>query len=132
METRGLRNKNPFNIRISDNAWIGKKYPSSDSKFEQFFSLVYGIRAGLVLLKNYINNFHCNTARKIISRFAPAQENDLSSYLFFVSTYLDLDKEIRFGSPDFVLLVKAILLYESNYSVSAAYINQLIYQFRLS
>ncbi len=131
MANRGIRNKNPFNIRISDNPWIGKKTPSKDKEFEQFHSLVYGLRAGFVLLKNYINNYHLNTPRKILNRFAPEQENDLRSYMFFVSTYLDLDKEIKFGDSYFCLLVQAILQYESEYKISPAYINQLIYQFKL-
>lgn len=131
METRGIRNKNPFNIRISDNPWLGKKTPSQDKEFEQFYSLVFGLRAGFVLLRNYINNYHLNTPRKILQRFAPEQENDLRSYMFFVSTYLDLDKEIKFGDSYFCSLVQAILLYESDYKVSSAYINQLIYHFKL-
>lgn len=129
--SRGINNKNPFNIRKSSNPWRGK-ITSKDKDFEQFCSMVYGIRAGIILLRTYIQKYHIDTARKIIRRFAPPIENDTTSYLFFISTYLDLDKNIVFGSSDFVLLCHAIMLYESDYDCSTSYIYEIINQFKLN
>lgn len=56
MITRGVRNNNPFNIKMSNkNNWLGKVKHSSntDGTFEQFISMKYGLRAGVRLLKNY-------------------------------------------------------------------------------
>lgn len=114
--TRGQRNKNPFNIRYSKrNDWQGKVADvlKEDKEFEEFISIDYGIRAGIILLRNYINS-GTNTARKIITRFAPSSENDTQSYLWYVSTYVDLDTPIRWRTDDFFKLCVAITSYESN------------------
>lgn len=78
---RGYRNNNPLNIRISGNKWQGKISPSEDSAFEQFVNMAYGYRAALVLMRNYIKNYGCNTIAKIISRWAPANENNTLGYI---------------------------------------------------
>ena len=44
----------------------------------------YGFRAALKLLRNYISKGH-NTIEKIISRWAPANENHTDSYIAHVS-----------------------------------------------
>jgi hypothetical protein len=83
---RGYRNNNPVNIRISSNKWAGKLSPNTDGAFEQFIDLVHGYRAALVLLrgKGYING-GINTIRKIITKFAPSNENYTAGYIADVS-----------------------------------------------
>lgn len=116
--TRGLRNKNPFNIRFSYNSWLGKvKYSkNSDKVFEQFRHIDYGLRAGIQLLRGYITRGY-DTPRKIINRFAPSSENDTNSYLHFVCEFMDVspDTKISFNSFDFFNLCAAICKYESHY-----------------
>lgn len=115
--TRGQRNKNPFNIIRSKNAWKGKvpHEESTDNTFEQFYDIDYGLRAGIVLLVNYIRKGY-DTPRKIISRYAPACENYLPTYLFFIGTYVPLDDKIFPYSESFYLLCVAICKYESETS----------------
>ncbi len=77
---RGIRNNNPLNIRIG-NKWKGLKTPNTDGAFDQFVSMPYGYRAAFVLLRNYITKRGCDTVEKIISRFAPSNENNTAAYI---------------------------------------------------
>lgn len=100
---RGYRNNNPVNIRISSNNWNGKVMPNTDGTFEQFIDLVHGYRAALVLLrgKGYING-GINTIEKIISKFAPANENYTAGYIADVSrmTGIPANQVIRRNDKD--------------------------------
>lgn len=137
--TRGLRNNNPFNIRFNrSNQWKGKVCASNntDKEFEQFISIEYGVRAGIVLLRNYIRR-GINTPRKIIERFAPATENDLKAYLKFIkqptrhSAVIDLDKEISGHCVEFFMLLQRISRYESGFYETPLYYLSIINKFRL-
>lgn len=70
---RGLRNKNPLNIRIG-NSWLGEVKDPTDPYFEQFTTMTYGLRAGFIILKRYIERYHRNTVRLIIRSWAPSSE----------------------------------------------------------
>ena len=80
---RGYRNNNPLNIRISGNNWQGKIPVSenTDGVFEQFETMAHGYRAAMVLLRNYINRYKCDTLAKIITRWAPPKENNTQGYI---------------------------------------------------
>lgn len=85
MRTRGYRNNNPCNIRISTDVFQGEVRPSGDKAFKQFETMAYGYRAAFRILKTYINNYKCDTIRKIISRWAPKNENHTENYIKVVS-----------------------------------------------
>lgn len=87
MLPRGIRNNNPLNIRIG-NRWIGEVLHPTDSEFEQFVSLHYGLRAGFVLLRRYIVRYKLNTVRLIISRWAPSTENKTEDIIGRVSKFM--------------------------------------------
>lgn len=86
---RGIRNNNPLNIRIG-NKWIGEVESPTDKEFEQFVSMVYGLRAGFILLRRYINRYHLNTVRDIISRWAPPTENNTTHYCCLVAARMNI------------------------------------------
>lgn len=88
---RGYRNNNPLNIRIGSSSWLGKVSPNTDGVFEQFKSMGYGFRAALKLLRNYISS-GSNTIEKIISKWAPANENNTSSYIANVASRSGISK----------------------------------------
>lgn len=125
--TRGMRNNNPFNIRKSDTKWFGK-IPGKDNDFETFDTLYNGYRAGIVLLRTYINKYHCRTIWSIINRFAPASENDVDAYVDFISRRCNRDPHIKL-SDRFILEVVAseIAEYESHCSLPEAVVKQIIY-----
>lgn len=95
---RGFRNNNPLNIRIG-NAWIGEVVNPTDTQFEQFTEMVYGLRAGFVLIRRYMERYHLRTIREIVSRWAPASENYTERYIEQVCciTGLQADTILSFG-----------------------------------
>lgn len=89
---RGIRNNNPLNIRIG-NTWLGEVTNPTDNEFEQFVHVCYGLRAGFILLKRYINRYKLNTIEKIISRWAPQNENNTRSYINQVARGMNIDPD---------------------------------------
>ena len=83
-EARGLRNNNPLNIRKTSNTYQGEVM-SKDKSFEAFKSMAYGYRAAFKLLYNYYDKYKLNTIRKMITRWAPNNENDTKAYIGVVS-----------------------------------------------
>lgn len=128
MITRGIRNNNPFNIKLCSNRWKGK-IPNKENKdgvFEQFVSMRYGLRAGTHLIRNYINRYNLHRVSDIINRFAPSNENKTENYISFVNSHINsVFKYSKFKDPVvfpntaiFFVLCQAICLYESKYEVS--------------
>lgn len=120
---RGYRNNNPVNIRISANNWSGKISPNTDGEYEQFIDMVHGYRAALVLLrgKGYIGK-GLNTIRKMITKFAPANENYTAGYIADVSkmTGIDPDAVISRNDKDALTrIVYAMSIVENGYKDKA-------------
>ena len=97
-EARGLRNNNPLNIRKSTDVFQGE-IRSEDKAFKSFKAMSYGYRAAFKLLYNYYDKYKLDTIRKMISRWAPKNENDTKAYIGVVSK----KAKIR---PDTVLFFK--------------------------
>lgn len=115
METRGLRNKNLLNIRIG-NVWMGEVPDPTDTEFEQFTDIVWGLRAGFVILRRYIEHYHRRTIREILYSWAPPSENHTLRYVSSVSamTGIDPDEVLVFQDrAKMVQLVKAMCRVES-------------------
>lgn len=114
-ETRGVRNNNPLNIRIG-NTWLGEVQHPTDSQFEQFVSIEYGLRAAFCILRRYIRRYQRDTVAKIISTWAPPQENNTQRYIDFVclKTGLSPDAVINYADVDVMCkLVHAMAVMES-------------------
>ena len=80
-QPRGIRNNNPLNIR-KGNAFLGERHPQTDPAFEEFKTLELGLRAGFVTLHSYLKRRdRINTISRIISRWAPSNENNTVSYI---------------------------------------------------
>lgn len=111
-ETRGERNCNPLNI-VKGSNWKGLRKTQTDSRFCQFESMLYGWRAGLVLLRNYIEGRNAakrcyDTIEKIISRWAPATENNTEAYIRKVSEEVGLDRRIRIKWRDRAMVCQIV------------------------
>ncbi|KAA5932321.1 MULTISPECIES: hypothetical protein [unclassified Pantoea] len=73
--TLATRNNNPLNLRYSSsNNWLGKG-GDNGSGFEQFDTPEHGLRAGIKLMRNHINN-GSDTLQSLISKWAPATDNN--------------------------------------------------------
>ncbi len=83
---RGLRNNNPLNIIKNKNQiWLGQTNLGGDTKFCQFSSMQFGLRAALKLLRTYYTKHDCTTISRIIQRWAPETENNVMAYIRTVS-----------------------------------------------
>lgn len=111
---RGIRNNNPLNIRIG-NVWLGEVSNPNDPDFEQFISMVYGVRAGFVLIRRYIRHYHRTTIPQIIAAWAPSNENNTTAYIDKVCQVsgIERDVQLKFEDEDqMVALVDAMILVE--------------------
>lgn len=85
---RGIKNHNPLNIRINPaNNWQGRVDPTknTDRAFEQFTDAVWGIRAGARNIIFHYDRNGADTIRKLITLWAPPNENDTEAYIRFVA-----------------------------------------------
>ncbi len=90
---RGIRNNNPGNLRRTTDPWQGLAVPQTDSAFFVFKDATYGIRALARTLINYQDQHGLRTIRQIISRWAPANENDTASYINAVAKQAGFDAD---------------------------------------
>lgn len=82
---RGLRNNNPLNIRQSLIKWVGLRPNPTDKDFEEFESMIYGIRAAMVCMRTHCirmkRKHESPTVQALISIWAPSTENDTKKYV---------------------------------------------------
>ncbi len=114
---RGIRNNNPGNLRISNNAWKGKipKDQNSDGSFEQFSEMKWGVRAMFVLIRNWINKGTATTLRAVVNRYAPANENNTERYIDFVSDRSGIKPDEILSADETTLkkLISAMIIKEN-------------------
>ena len=97
---RGIRNNNPLNIRRSKDKWKGMKALQSDAQFVQFESLEWGWRAAFYLLtRTYYHKYRLYTIRAIVTKWAPAIENNTKAYIANVSRLTGIDPDEPIGIP---------------------------------
>ena len=125
--SRGIRNNNPGNIRLTDTQWRGEVAVSlkNDTEFEEFISPLFGVRAMARILKTGARAGR-DTVREIITRWAPPSENDTAAYIKSVSRRAGLapDEPINFDEklPD---LLDAIIVHENGIN---PYADQLLFE----
>ena len=116
---RGMRNNNPGNLRISSSQWRGKipVAQNTDGDFEQFTEYRFGVRAMIKLIQNYIAQGH-NTLTKIITRYAPASENDTQAYIRAVSQATNISPYVVIQPQKSILgpVVQAMAKHENGFS----------------
>ena len=79
--SRGLRNNNFGNLRITKDKWQGLREEQTDPEFFQFKSPKWGYRALIRTLQNYRLKWGCKTISDFINRWAPPVENNTSGYI---------------------------------------------------
>jgi hypothetical protein len=112
--TRGYRNNNPGNIRLTTKKWIGE-IDGTDKDFKTFKSMPYGYRAIFALLREYISKGY-DTIEKIINRYAPPSENITSAYVKTVEKRTGIDKNrlISFNEIDIIFKLVNSISYVEN------------------
>lgn len=129
VEPRGIRNNNPLNIRKGSD-WKGERHPQKDPAFEEYESMEWGIRAGFIILRKYIRGYNgltekFNTIEKIISRWAPANENNTRAYIQAVSKWTGIPstQKLAFSQRSYmVAIVDAMIKVECGQTVDKAII----------
>ncbi|TLI63226.1 structural protein [Escherichia sp. E1130] len=117
MTARGIRNNNPGNIRWGDE-WKGlvPETQRTDKSFCQFKSAEYGIRAMIIILRNYQRKHGLCTISDIINRWAPTNENDTQAYINSVAKATGVDPDQRIDTSDsrfMMKLLQAIIQHEN-------------------
>lgn len=92
---RGLRNRNPLNIRKSDQLWKGQI--GNDGKFCIFESNEWGFRAAFRVLHTYNTKYNISSVRGIINRWAPPSDsNNTSAYINKVCQTMKVEPHYKF------------------------------------
>lgn len=120
----------PFNIRASKNMWLG--LVGAHKGFAKFKDLTYGVRAGIILIRNYVERGY-NTVDKIIRRYAPENENKTENYIQFVTCYIQVSRHCPLPSDiDHILrLCQAITFYECGYELTYEDFIHVVKQFNI-
>ena len=104
-----------MNIRHNrNNRWQGVYEQQTDPEFVRFASITFGIRAGFIIIRNYIKQGHKDVA-SIVSRWAPSSENNTDRYIRHVCEMSGLSpfKKLHFEDKDtMVALVDAMIRVE--------------------
>jgi len=109
MNSRGLRNCNPLNIRrVAGTTWKGQRAEQTDHAFVQFRTIEYGLRAAFVLLRTYSTKYKLNCIRDIISRWAPPSENNTEKYIRNVCQWTGFGGNERLTEKEWPRLVQAM------------------------
>ena len=104
-----MRNNNLLNIRISTDKFQGEVQPSQDKDFKQFETAAYGYRAAFRVIRTYINNYKCDTIRKIISRWAPPKDrNHTENYIKVVSERSGIPENDRVYADNREMMVRIV------------------------
>ena len=121
--SRGIRNNNPGNLRISGSRWQGK-IPTSqntDGAFEQFIDMPSGIRALAKTLRTYYHTHGLRSVRQIVSRWAPPSENPTAKYVEYVAKRAGVspDQPININDPALLTNITAgIIQFENGAAAS--------------
>lgn len=98
--SRGLRNRNPGNIRRSATRYKGEVRPSRDKVFKEFTSMAWGYRALFVLLHTYRVRYGLRSTAQMITRWAPPSENHTHQYVRYVADALGAAPEDEVDTLD--------------------------------
>ncbi len=119
---RGIRNHNPGNIDYNaHNNWRGQLGIEihAQPRFARFKAPEYGIRALVRLLNTYFEKHGLNTIYKIVSRWAPPNENNTEEYANFVGVRVGISPyKVITELDDYDVLfklVEAIITKENGY-----------------
>jgi len=114
MTPRGLRNNNPLNIRHNADNFQGE-IKGTDKAFKTFISMPYGYRAAFLTLATY-HSRGWNTIEKIVTRWAPPNENNTSGYIANVEKWSGVSRQKLLtlaDGGDYIMIVAAMSFIEN-------------------
>jgi hypothetical protein len=102
---RGIRNNNPGNIMRGSGNWQGE-VQGNDPRYSSFGTPEAGIRAMGKILINYQDKHGINTVEGVISRWAPATENNTAAYVATVAKEMGVKPDAALDLHDQATLGK--------------------------
>ena len=125
-----IAKNNIFNIRAGKAQWLGMT--GTRRGFVEFDTQEHGIRAWLVLMRNYRRKYGCRTIRQIVTRFAPPSENNTKRYIKFCCQGVMLDADCALTSlTDYAFLGKYMARMETGTAVTVNEILEVMNKFNL-
>ena len=109
---RGIRNNNPGNIRFGRFAQQAGATGQDGGGFAVFASMQDGIQAAIRLLESYASRGF-DTIRAIISKWAPAGENNTSAYIAAVARKLGISADQHLSGEQLSCVAQAIFGHEN-------------------
>jgi hypothetical protein len=113
---RGIRNNNPGNIDRTNINWQGMAARQDDPRFIVFAAPQWGLRAIAKIIQAYVVKDSCDTFRKVVTRWAPPEENETDDYVADVAArcgvHPDDSVDVR-SLACMSALVKAIVWHEN-------------------
>ena len=107
-DPRGIRSNNPTNIEYSERTqWQGLDVPPSDGRFCRFVKPEWGLRATLVILRNYQKR-GLTTLLQMVSTWAPSTENEPRSYAASVAKVMGINAHDAVDLNDKDLIIKML------------------------
>jgi hypothetical protein len=114
----GIRLSNPGNLRHTDDKWVGMTRLQDDKKFVRFSAPKYGIRAMMKTMLSYDDVYGLNTVTRIVTRWAPPNENNTAAYIRSVSDKSGFSPNVILdvSNPKTLMaLAEAITIHENGY-----------------
>ncbi len=117
-QTRGVKNNNPLNLRQTNIDWKHESSKDLDPEFEEFDSMMWGLRAGLRNMRTWFNRGN-QTIEKLISVWAPETENNTEDYIDYVAGKTGIPREAVFEWQKDVIysIAKAMCKIESQFDL---------------
>ncbi len=117
---RGIRNNNPGNIKFGAFARsMGATGQDADG-FAVFGDMEAGKGADIALLNGYLKN-RFDTIRKLISKYAPASENNTDAYIRDVSKQTGLNPDATLTARNLGAISQAIFAHENGARYASSY-----------
>lgn len=119
---RGIRNRNPLNIKYSPgNRWVGQAGRDGGG-FVVFDTAEHGVRAAAKLLRTYMTKYGLTTIDAIAKRWSPDANGYSGAYAAAVSKFSGVakDKPLSMSDPTTLAKVIAGMMGMEN---GAAYVN---------
>jgi len=114
---RGVRLSNPGNIERGEDHWQGMSKLQDDDRFIRFDTPAFGIRAIMVILRNYVRSDGVfPSVSGMISRWAPTNENNTQAYIDDVSSFLQVGADSQLNLDDdntLIALAQDITIHEN-------------------
>lgn len=115
---KGIRLNNPGNVEHGQ-PWQGLDEFQTDERFCTFVGPEWGIRAIHKILQTYQTKYNLKTIDGMISKWAPADENDTDAYIKDVSSGVGVSRNTPVDLFDptiaFMLVVQIIEHENANY-----------------